>query len=155
MPEFVVEEQKGFEVVNVEEGMYEATFRGIEERTIVVEQDGKEEERSILEWKFTIYTENGEVNIIGVTSDKISVGRQPSKAYKWFCALVGRELKPNEKINTDALIGTKVLVEVKYKKLRDGSLTSRVVDVKRLPKKETKTTKKVEKSKETEDTIEA
>lgn len=137
MPEYVVGEQRGIELVNIEEGVYEATFKGIEERSITVDQ----EERKILEWRFSIETENGEVVVTGITSNKISVGRQPSKAYKWFCAIVGRELKSGEKINTDELIGTNVLVEVKYKKLRDGSLISRVVDVKKLPKKEAKTTK--------------
>jgi len=137
MPEYVVGEQRGIELVNIEEGVYEATFKGIEERSITVDQ----EERKILEWRFSIETENSEVVVTGITSNKISVGRQPSKAYKWFCALVGRELKSGEKINTDELVGTKVLVEVKYKKLRDGSLVSRVVDVKKLPKKEVKATK--------------
>lgn len=137
MPEYVVGEQRGIELVNIEEGVYEATFKGIEERSITVDQ----EERKILEWRFSIETENSEVVVTGITSNKISVGRQPSKAYKWFCALVGRELKSGEKINTDELVGTKVLVEVKYKKLRDGSLVSRVVDVKKLPKREAKTTK--------------
>ncbi|MEM4483769.1 MAG: hypothetical protein QXS19_07620 [Candidatus Methanomethylicia archaeon] len=137
MPEYVIEDQGGIGLVNIEEGIYEATFKGVKERTITVDK----EKRRILEWRFSIETDNGEVVITGITSNKISVGRLPSKAYRWFCALVGRELKSGEKINTDELVGTKVLVEVKNKKLRDGTPVSRVVDVKKLPKKEVKTTK--------------
>jgi len=135
-----------FEVVNIEEGIYEAKFVGIEPREVDTEQ-GK---REVFIWTFEVDTGEETVEVQGMTSQKISTGRNPSKAYNWLCAIAGRKLEPDEEIDTDELEGAECVVIVEDKKVGDMTV-SRVTDVKKArPKKTAKKSKAKKKAEEEE-----
>jgi len=130
MVEFEVVGQK-FSTVHVEAGVYPARLSSYEIRTLRVAG----EEREVIVWTFEIDLEEETVEIEGMTSVKFSIGRKPSKAVQWVSALLGRELKPGDKIDLDELIGKECMVKVEDKKLSDGTVVSRVTDVIRKPGK--------------------
>jgi len=126
-----------FEAVRIEEGIYEAKFKGIEQREVETEQ-GK---REVFVWTFEVDTGEETVEIQGMTSTKISTGRNPSKAYNWLSAIMGRKLEPDEEIDTDELVGKECVVIVEDKKVGDLTV-SRVTDVKKARPRKTKKSKK-------------
>ena len=126
-----------FEAVHIEEGIYEAKFKGIEQREVETEQ-GK---REVFVWTFEVDTGEETVEIQGMTSTKISTGRNPSKAYNWLSAIMGRKLEPDEEIDTDELVGKECVVIVEDKKVGDLTV-SRVTDVKKARPRKTKKSKK-------------
>ncbi len=143
---FRVEKQEA-NLTRIEEGVYSAVFRGVEEREIETER-GK---RKVLVWTFEVETDDGAVEIQGLTSTKVSTGRTPSKAYNWLCAIAGKKFEPDEEIDVDELIGSECVVIVENKELGDTEV-SRVVDVKKARK--SKKAKKSEKKAEKEETEE-
>ena len=126
-----------FEAVHIDEGIYEAKFKGIEQREVETEQ-GK---REVFVWTFEVDTGEETVEIQGMTSTKISTGRNPSKAYNWLSAIMGRKLEPDEEIDTDELVGKECVVIVEDKKVGDLTV-SRVTDVKKARPRKTKKSKK-------------
>lgn len=132
------EEQTGLNLVHIEEGIYSAKLKDVELRKITVRDGDREEERDILQWTFDVETEEGIVEIQGITSTKFSTGRNPSKFYKWACALLGRTIEPGEEIDTDDLLGIPCTVIVEDRKLADGTIISRVTDVKKASKRKKK-----------------
>lgn len=138
------EEQANVEFVRIEEGVYPAVLKDIEVREITVGEGDKQEMREVLQWTFEVETEEGVVEVQGLTSMKFSTGRNPSKFYKWACAILGRTIKAGEELDTDELIDKPCTVIVEDRKLRDGTIVSRVTDVKKAQKRRKKSTKKVE-----------
>lgn len=136
-----------FEAVRIDEGIYEAKFKDIEQRELDTEQ-GK---RDVFIWTFEVDTGEETVEIQGITSTKISTGRNPSKAYNWLCAIMGRKLQPDEEIDTDELVDRECVVIVEDKKVGD-MVVSRVTDVKKArPKRAAKKSKAKKKSEEEEE----
>jgi len=132
------EEQQAIPTVRVEEGTYSATLKKIEARTITVREGDNEVQRPVLQWTFEVETEEGLVEIQGLTSQKFSTGRNPSKFYRWACRLLGRKINPGDELDTDELIGKDCMVVVEDRKLRDGTIVSRVTDVLRVQRKKKK-----------------
>lgn len=126
-----------FEAVHIDEGIYEAKFKGIEQREVETEQGRRE----VFVWTFEVDTGEETVEIQGMTSTKISTGRNPSKAYNWLSAIMGRKLEPDEEIDTDELVGKECVVIVEDKKVGDLTV-SRVTDVKKARPRKTKKSKK-------------
>ena len=121
-----VQEVVGFSLL--EEGMYEAELTEIREIETQFGQSWR--------WIFRVLdaeTENGDTPLVsGVTSQRLSTR---SKAYAWISALLGRNLKGGETIDLDSLVGKKAQVEIRNRRMRDGTEVSNVVDVKPLPRK--------------------
>jgi len=126
-----------FEAVRIEEGVYPAKFVDIETRELETDR-GK---REVFIWTFEVETEDETVEIQGITSTKISTGRNPSKAYNWLSAIVGRKLEPDEEIDTDELKGRECVVIVENREVGETEV-SRVVDVKKARAKKSKAKKK-------------
>lgn len=120
-----VQEVIGFSLLD--EGMYEAEL--VEIRDIQTQFGAS------WRWIFRITdaeTEDGEAPLVsGVTSQRLSTR---SKAYAWISALLGRNLKGGETIDLDSLIGKKAQVEIRNRRMRDGTEVSNVADVKPLPR---------------------
>ena len=102
-------------------------------------------------WIFRVLdaeTENGEAPLVsGVTSQRLSTR---SKAYSWISALLGRNLKGGETIDLDTLVGKKAQVEIRNRRMRDGTEVSNVVDVKPLPRRKARRAKKKSEEEESE-----
>ena len=138
---FKVEKQEG-NFVCIEEGVYQAKFVGVGPREIETE-NGK---REVLVWTFEVEVDGNAVEVQGLTSTKVSTGRNPSKAYNWLCAIAGRKFEPDEEIDADELVGNECVVIIENKKLGDSEV-SRVTDV-RKARKSKKRSKKVEEEEE-------
>ena len=137
-----VQEVIGFSLLD--EGMYEAELIEIRE---IQTQFGNS-----WRWIFRITdaeTENGEPLVSGVTSQRVSTR---SKAYSWISALLGRNLKGGETIDLDSLVGKKAQVEIRNRRMRDGTEVSNVVDVKPLPRRKARRAKR--KSEEESESVE-
>jgi len=143
--EFEVEEQAG--VVRIDEGVYPARLVKIERRQIETKDGDK---RDVLFWTFKVRTREGPVELQGLTSTKISTGINPSKAYRWACVLLGRELKVGEKFTEDDLVGKECLAIVEDRKTSVG-VVSRVVDIKKARKVSKKAVEEEEEEEEEED----
>jgi len=126
-----------FEAVRIEEGVYPAKFVGIEQREIETER-GK---REVFIWTFEVEADDETVEIQGITSTKVSTGRNPSKAYNWLCAIAGKKIEPDEEIDTDDLVGNECVVIVENREVGETEV-SRVVDVKKARAKKSKAKKK-------------
>jgi len=121
-----VEESGGLPLI--EEGVYTAWFKGVEQRTINV----KGEDRDILSWKFLVDADGEKVELEGISSAKTTT---KSKAYKWISAILGRKPKVGEEIDFDDLIGLPCSVMVENKKMKNGDGEySRVAEVMPAPK---------------------
>ena len=136
-----VQEVIGFSLLD--EGMYEAEL--VEIRDIQTQFGAS------WRWIFRVLdaeTENGEAPLVsGVTSQRLSTR---SKAYAWISALLGRNLKGGETIDLDTLVGKKAQVEIRNRRMRDGTEVSNVVDVKPLPRRKARRAKKKSEEEESE-----
>ncbi len=130
--EFVVNNQA--KVVRIEEGIYPAKLKNVEKRTIKM-KDGQE--REVFIWTFEVDAKDEVVEIQGITSAKVSTGINPSKAYRWLCAILGRQLEVGERIKLEDIINRKCIVVVEDRKTGLG-IVSRVVDVKKAKVKKIK-----------------
>ncbi|NPA98182.1 MAG: hypothetical protein GXO43_02275 [Crenarchaeota archaeon] len=121
-----VEESGGLPLI--EEGVYPAWLKGVEEREIEV----KGEKRKIFSWRFIVDVDGKKVELEGISSAKVTT---KSKAYRWASAIMGRKPKVGEIIDFDELVGLPctVIVENKPVKNGDGEF-SRVQDVTVAPK---------------------
>jgi len=129
-------EEKGGRVVKVQEVIgFSLLDEGMYEAELVEIRDIQTQFGASWRWIFRITdaeTENGEAPLVsGVTSQRLSTR---SKAYAWICALLGRNLKGGETIDLDSLIGKKAQVEIRNRRMRDGTEVSNVADVKPLPR---------------------
>lgn len=118
-------------LVRIEEGVYPARLKNLEVREITT-RDG--EKRKVFQWTFEVDTKEETVEVQGLTNAKVSTGINPSKAYRWICAILGRQLEVGEKIKVEDLIGKECLVIVEDRETRFGTV-SRVIDVKKAKKK--------------------
>ncbi len=143
--EIIVESQAN--VVKIDEGIYPAKLKSIEKRTIRT-RDGQE--REVFVWTFEVDTKEEIVELQGLTNARVSTGINPSKAYRWLCAILGRQLEVGEKIKVEDLIGRKCIVVVEDRETRFG-VVSRVVDVKKAKVKKTAETTTKEKKVKHED----
>jgi len=136
-----VQEVIGFSLLD--EGMYEAEL--VEIRDIQTQFGAS------WRWIFRVLdaeTENGDTPLVsGVTSQRLSTR---SKAYAWISALLGRNLKGGETIDLDTLVGKKAQVEIRNRRMRDGTEVSNVVDVKPLPRRKARRAKKKSEEEESE-----
>lgn len=81
-------------------GTYAASLVGIEERT---SREGVE----FLRWGFTVRDGTTFVEVSGASSTNTG---PKAKAYRWFSGLLGHKPQPDERIETDALVGKACLV---------------------------------------------
>ncbi len=130
------EEKKGGRVVKVQEVIgFSLLDEGMYEAELVEIRDIQTQFGASWRWIFRITdaeTEDGEAPLVsGVTSQRLSTR---SKAYSWISALLGRNLKGGETIDLDSLVGKKAQVEIRNRRMRDGTEVSNVADVKPLPR---------------------
>lgn len=91
------------EAPEIEEGLYEADFEGI--------QPGPDGQYGpSIQWNFTAYIDGEPEKVNGLSSPSTSVN---GKAYGWLTAILGRQPEVDEKVDLDALKGSRcrVLVE--------------------------------------------
>jgi len=130
------EEKKGGRVVKVQEVIgFSLLDEGMYEAELVEIRDIQTQFGASWRWIFRVLdaeTEDGEAPLVsGVTSQRLSTR---SKAYSWISALLGRNLKGGETIDLDSLVGKKAQVEIRNRRMRDGTEVSNVADVKPLPR---------------------
>jgi len=81
------------------------TYRGVLVEVREQERDGKK----FLTWSFEVRTREGGRTVRGYTSDRLG---PRSKAYKWLTALLGREPREGEIVDTDDFLGQRCLILV-------------------------------------------
>ncbi len=99
-------------------GTYHATFMGVQERQ---RDDGE-----FWLWNFDVNTPDGVASISGASST--AFGKR-SKAYKWACALAGKQLEVGEDFLFRDYEGAPCMVEVIVHQLSDGGEVNRVASV--------------------------
>lgn len=138
--DFDIEVKESFELVRVDEDVYDAELtKLVKLPNVKVEREGKEEMVDMLKWTFT--TPDG-IEIDGTSSVKFT---PKSKAYGWATKLLGKEPDIGQSLGPKALVGKSCKIVVKDKKRvtefqgkKDEQVFSIVQDVlaAKAPKKE-------------------
>jgi len=114
--DFEMEVEEGFEIVQIDEGVYEGELVSLKKRSgIPVERDGKTELISLYVWRFRL--PDG-IEIEGTTSTKFT---KKSKALQWASRLLQRDLEVGETLRPDQLVGKKAQVIVKNRERTIGN----------------------------------
>ena len=109
--DFDVEVKESFELVRVDEDVYDAELtKLVKLPNVTVEREGKEEIVDMLKWTFT--TPDG-IEIDGTSSVKFT---PKSKAYGWATKLLGKEPEIGQSLGPKALVGKSCKIVVKDKK---------------------------------------
>ena len=109
--DFNVEVKESFELVRVDEDVYDAELtKLVKLPDVTVEREGGEEVVDMLKWTFT--TPDG-IEIDGTSSVKFT---PKSKAFGWATKLLGKEPDIGQSLGPKALVGKACKIVVKDKK---------------------------------------